>query len=217
MYPLDSSFASRADPAIRPNLTRGRNKFVYYPGMIRIPEGSAPDFKNKSWTVAAEVTVPEGGAEGILGTIGGRFGGWALLVLEGKPVFAYALSNQPQHKFQVASDQPLSPGDHIVRAVFTYGGGGIGKAATAKLLVDEKQVAEGPIPQTIGVRFSLDETFDVGEDTGTPVLEAYADKMPFRFTGTLKRFAVVLQPETLSAEEQKRLREELARAMMAVH
>jgi arylsulfatase len=85
VYPLDSSMASRADPAIRPSLTRGRNEFTYFPGMIRIPEGSAPDFKNKSWTAAAEVTVPEGGANGVLGTIGGRYGGWALLMQDGKP------------------------------------------------------------------------------------------------------------------------------------
>jgi hypothetical protein len=44
-YPLDSSRASRADPAIRPSLTRGRGEFVYFRGMIRIPEGSARDFK----------------------------------------------------------------------------------------------------------------------------------------------------------------------------
>jgi hypothetical protein len=58
VYPLDSSFAARVDPSIRPSLTRGRSQFTYYPGMIRIPEGSAPDFKNRSWTVAAEITVP---------------------------------------------------------------------------------------------------------------------------------------------------------------
>ncbi|MDL2400714.1 arylsulfatase [Rhizobium mayense] len=71
VYPLDSSMASRADPAIRPSLTRGRDEFTYFPGMIRIPEGSSPDFKNKSWTAAAEVTIPDGGANGVLGTIGG--------------------------------------------------------------------------------------------------------------------------------------------------
>ena len=52
----------------------GRNEFIYYPGMIRIPEGSAPDFKNRSWTVAAEIAVPDGGASGVIATIGGRFG-----------------------------------------------------------------------------------------------------------------------------------------------
>ncbi|HTR61596.1 MAG TPA: hypothetical protein VMH37_07805, partial [Candidatus Binataceae bacterium] len=63
--------------------------------------------------------------------------------------------------------------------------------------------------------FSLDETFDVGEDTGTPVVEDYADKMPFPFTGTLKKFVVVLEPEKLTAEEQKRLLAEEASASMA--
>jgi arylsulfatase len=217
VYPLDSSFASRADPAIRPSLTRGRNEFVYFPGMIRIPEGSAPDFKNKSWTIAAEVTIPQGGADGVLATMGGRYGGWALLMQDSKPEFAYAYSNQPEHKYRVVSTQPLAPGNHVIRVKFDYAGGGIGKAANAALLVDEKQVAQGQIPQTVGVRFSLDETFDVGEDTGTPVLEEYATKMPFRFTGTLKKFAVVLEPSKLSAEELQRLREQLANAMAAVH
>jgi len=216
VYPLDSSFASRADPAIRPSLTRSRSEFVYFPGMIRIPEGSAPDFKNKSWTVAAEVTIPDGGANGVLATIGGRYGGWALLEHDGKPLFAYAYSNQPEHKFLVGSDQPLGAGNHIIRVKFEYEGGGIGKAATATLFVDEKQVAQGPIPQTIGVRFSLDETFDIGEDTGTPVLEQYADKMPYRFNGTLTKFVAILEPLKLSAEEQRRLHEELAKAMMTV-
>jgi len=216
VYPLDSSFSSRADPAIRPSLSRGRSEYVYFPGMKRIPEGSAPDFKNKSWTIAAEVDIPKGGANGVIATIGGRFGGWALLLQESKPLFAYALSNQPNHKFKIQAAQALSPGNHVLRVVFKYDGGGIGKGATATLLVDEKPAGEVKIPQTIAVRFSLDETFDVGEDTGTPVLEEYAEKMPFRFTGTLNKFAVVLDPHSLTPEERKRLHDQLAKAMMAV-
>src|SRR5262249_3624647 len=154
------------------------SEFVYFPGMIRIPEGSAPDFKNKSWTIAAEVTVPEGGANGVLATIGGRYGGWALLLQGSKPLFCFAYSHQSENKCRVASEQPLAAGNHIVRVKFEYDGGGIGKAATATLLVDENQVAQGRILQTIPARFSLDETFDIGEDIGTPVLEEYADKMP---------------------------------------
>jgi arylsulfatase A-like enzyme len=216
VYPLDSSFASRVDPAIRPSLTRGRSEFTYYPGMIRIPEGSAPNFKNKSWAIAAEVNVPDGGASGVLATIGGRFGGWVLLMQESRPEFAYALSNQPEHKFRIASDQPIAPGNHVVRFNFKYDGGGIGKGATGTLFVDGKQVAQGQIPQTIRNRFSLDETFDIGEDTGTPVIEDYADKMPFAFTGTIKKIGVVLEPEKLTDEERKRLLEEEAEAWMAV-
>ena len=66
------------------------------------------------------------------------------------------------------------------------------------------------------VRFSLDETFDIGQDTGTPVLEEYESRMPFAFTGTLKKFVVALQPQNLSDEERRRLHEELAKALMAV-
>jgi arylsulfatase A-like enzyme len=216
VYPLDSSFASRIDPAIRPSLTRGRTEFTYYPGMIRIPEGSAPNFKNKSWAIGAEITIPDNGASGVLATIGGRFGGWALLMQDSKPQFVYAFSNQPQDKFRVVSDQPIPPGNHVVRFRFKYDGGGIGKGATGTLFVDGKQVAQGQIPRTIPTRFSLDETFDVGEDTGTPVVEAYADKMPFPFTGTLKKFVAILEPEKLTDEERKLLLEEEAKASMAV-
>ena len=217
VYPLDSSFASRADPAIRPSLTRGRTEFTYYQGMVRIPEGSAPNFKNKSWAIAAEVTVPDNLANGVLATIGGRFGGWALLMEGGKPEFVYALSNQPEHKFWIASNQPIPAGNHVVRFEFKYDGGGIGKGATGTLFVDGTAVAEGRIAQTVGVRFSLDETFDVGSDMGTPVVEDYLDKMPFAFTGTLKKFVVVLEPENLTPEERKRLLEEEARASMSAH
>jgi hypothetical protein len=216
VYPLDSSFASRGDPAIRPSLTRGRTEFSYYAGMVRIPEGSAPNFKNQSWTIAAEVAIPEGGANGVLATIGGRFGGWALLMQDGKPEFVYAASNQEQHKYRVSSDHAVPAGNHVLRFRFKYDGGGIGKGATGTLFLDGEQIAQGRIDQTTAIRFSLDESFDVGQDTGTPVVEGYADKMPFAFTGTLKKFVVLLQPEKLSEDDLRRLREQEARAWMAV-
>jgi arylsulfatase A-like enzyme len=216
VYPLDSSFASRGDPAIRPSLTAGRSEFTYYPGMVRIPEGSSPNFKNRSWAIAGELTIPVNGANGVLATIGGRFGGWALLMQDGKPQFVYALSNQPQHKFRVAATQSIPAGNHVVRFNFKYDGGGIGKGATGTLFVDGKQVAQRHIPQTVPVRFSLDETFDIGEDTGTPVVEDYVGKMPFAFTGTLKKFVVILEPRNLTEEERKRLFEEESSASMSI-
>ncbi len=75
VYPLDSSFAKRAGPAIRPSPTRGRDEFTYYSGMIRTPEGSAPNFKRKSWAIGAEITIPDSGANGVLATIGERYAG----------------------------------------------------------------------------------------------------------------------------------------------
>jgi hypothetical protein len=110
VYPLDSSFAERADPAIRPSLTRGRQEFTYYPGMIRIPEGCAPDFKNKSWALAAEVAIPPNGASRVLASMGGRYGGWGLLLNESKPEFVYAMSNQPQDKYRSPRTRRFPPG-----------------------------------------------------------------------------------------------------------
>jgi arylsulfatase A-like enzyme len=217
VYPLDSSAVPRLAPGIRPSLTTGRTEFTYYPGMLHIPEGSAPNFKNTSWVVAAEVTIPKNGANGVLATMGGRFGGWALLMQDGKPEFAYAFSNQAQHKFRIVSKQSIAAGDHVVRFGFKYDGGGIGKGATGTLFVDGKQVAEGRIPRTVPARFSLDESFDVGEDTGTPVVDDYNDKMPFAFTGTLKKLVVIVEPDKLTAEERQRLLEMEAKASMAAH
>jgi arylsulfatase len=91
-----------------------------------------------------------------------------------------------------------------------------GKGATGTLLVDGKQVGQGRIQRTVPIRFSLDETFDIGEDTGTPVVEDYVDKMPFAFTGTLKKFVVVLEPQKLSPEERQRLLREEAQASAAI-
>jgi arylsulfatase A-like enzyme len=193
VYPLQTSFADRVDPAIRPSLTRGRNVFTYFPGAMRIPEGTTPDVKNKSYSMSAEVEIPAGGANGVIATQGGRFGGWGLLLVEGKPLFVHAYSNQPQHKYRVASSQQLASGKHTIRFDFQYDGGGRGKGGTGTLLVDGTQVAQGRIERTVLGRFSLDETFDVGQDTGTPVVEDYAGQMPFKFTGKLDSFTIELK------------------------
>jgi len=193
VLPLDATFAQRVDPAIRPSLTRGRTTFEYIAGMVRIPEGATPDLKNKSYSLTAEVEIPKGGASGVLATQGGRFGGWGLLVLEGKPVFVHALSNQAQHKYKVASKEALATGRHTIRFDFAYDGGGGGMGGLGTLTVDGKKAAEGRIDKTVRARFSLDETFDVGMDTGTPVVEEYASQMPFKFTGTLDKFTIDLK------------------------
>ncbi len=115
------------------------------------------------------------------------------MVMDGKPRFDYAFSNLDQHRYRIASDAKLTPGKHTILFEFKYDGGGLGKGATGVLSVDGKKVVEGRIERTVPIRFSLDETFDVGEDTGTPVAEDYADRMPFRFNGELKKLTVELK------------------------
>jgi arylsulfatase len=191
VLPLDSRFAERANPAIRPSVTRGRSTFEYHQGQMRIPEASAPDVKNRSWSVTAHVDVPRHRADGVLATLGGRFGGWGLLVLGDKPVFAYAFSNQPTSKFKVTGDAKLTPGPHTIRVRFAYDGGGVGKGGTATMFLDDKQVGQVRVSRTIPTRFSLDESFDVGADSGTPVIDEY--RLPFAYGGKLDALTIQLE------------------------
>ena len=188
VLPLDASMIARFDPAIRPSLTTGRTTFKYYEGAVRIPEGSAPNFKNHSWTISADVSTTAK-SQGVLATMGGYFGGFALLVKDGKPMFIYRGTNQPRWLVTVQSPQTLSAGTHSVTIDFVYDGGGPGRGANLVLSVDGKQVAQKRTERTIAARFSLDETFDIGEDTGTPVEFSVYD-VPFKFTGELKEVTV---------------------------
>ena len=88
-------------------------------------------------------------------------------------------------RYTVAGKDKVSPGRHVITLDFDYDGGGVGKGGTAMLTVDGKKVASEHLPQTIAYRMSLDETLDIGEDTGTPVGEDY--KVPFKFTGDLEK------------------------------
>ncbi len=205
VYPLDATFAERADVSIRPSLTRGRTSFTYYPGTIRVPEGSAPDTKNRSFSITADVEIPDKGGDGVLITQGGRFGGYGLLVIDGKPEFVYAYSNQKQHKYRVTGKDKLAAGKHTLKFDFKYEGPGYGKGGTGTLSVDGKEVAKGKIEHTIPTRFSLDETLDVGQDTGTPVIENYVDKMPFEFAGKIDKITVELGKSGIAAADGKKL------------
>jgi arylsulfatase len=203
VLPIDNSRVERFDVRVRPSLTLGREEFSYYAGLVRIPEGAAPDTKNKSWQIKAEVNIPNGGAEGMLLTHGGRFSGWGLYVLKGKPVFCYNLAGVA--RYYVTGKDKLAPGAHTIVYDFKYDGPGLGKGGVGTIQVDGKTVANGRIERTLPFRLSLDETLDCGEDTGTPVSEDY--HVPFQFTGEIKKVVIDLTPEQLSADDDAKLKE----------
>ena len=211
VLPLDNSKVERLDTANRPSLTRGRSVFTYYPGQVRIPEGAAPDMKNKSFKIVASVEVSADGTDGMLITQGGRFAGWGLYVLGGKPVFCYNLADVD--RYVVTGKDKLAPGKHTLELDFKTDGPGLGKGGTATLLVDGKPAGEGKIARTLPFRISLDETLDCGEDTGTPVSEDY--HVPFKFTGAIGKVVIRLGEEKLSPAEQREFDEIRGRGVMA--
>jgi len=189
VLPIDNSRAPRLDVSLRPSLTEGRDTFTYYDGMHRVPEGTAPDFKNKDHDITVEVEIGDGKSEGMLVTQGGRFGGWGLYVIDGMPVYTYNVANL--ERYSARSKKKLTPGKHTIRYSFDYKGGKRpGGGGTGKLYVDGKKVAEVKIERTMGYRISLDETFDIGIDAGEPVSEEY--HVPFDFTGEISKVVVKL-------------------------
>jgi arylsulfatase len=194
-------------PGIRPSLLGNRTHFTYYDGDTRIPEGSSPETKNRSFSISADVEIPAKGADGMIVTQGGLFGGWALYLDKGKPTFYYNTVNL--YHYTIASPQVLSPGTHTLVFDFKYDGGGMGKGGTGTLSADGKQIAQGKIERTVPIRYSLDEGLDVGEDTGTPVNLTY--DVPYKFTGKIDKVVIDLKPmEAATAQENGKLQRQAA-------
>jgi len=187
VLPLDGRKTERLNVALRPSLTAGRTQFSY-PNGIRVPEGSAPDLKHVSHTIAAEVAIPEEGAEGMLATLGGRFAGYGLFVQDGKLVYHYNLADV--ERYTIASDEPLPTGDVTLAAVYETDADEPYAGATVTLYANGTEIGNGRVEKSIPNRMTLDETLDIGFDTGTPVTETYAP--PFAFTGTLKSVDISL-------------------------
>jgi arylsulfatase len=174
-----------------------------------ITYSDAPSILNKSYSITAEVEIPQGGAEGMLVTLGGRFGGYGLYLLNGKPVFNYNLLGLEHFRWE--GQEALAPGKHTIGFDFTYDGPGLGKGGIGILKVDDREVANQRIPHTIPFLMTIDETFDVGVDTRTPV-DDHDYQVPFRFTGKLAKLTFKLGPEQLTMADRQAVQQALATA-----
>jgi arylsulfatase len=215
VLPLDASVATRV-AAPRPNITAGRTVFTYTGELTGVPYGDAPSLLDKSYTITAEADIPQGGAEGVIVTEGGRFGGFGFYVLKGKPVFVWNLFNLKRVRWE--GKEALSPGKHVLEFDFKYEGlgmgtlafnsmSGLGQGGTGVLRVDGKVVDTQKMEHTVPIILQWDETFDVGADTGTPV-DDKDYQVPFNFTGNLNKLTVKLEPHKLTPAEEKLLMEQ---------
>jgi arylsulfatase len=207
VLPLDNTTLARWNTP-RPSLTAGQTVFTYSGGLTGVPASAAPSILNKSYTITAEIEIPEGGAEGMIVTEGGRFGGYGLFLSKGvagfrrgKPVFLYNLLNL---KRTIWSGPELSAGKHTIVFDFKPDGPGLGTGGTGVLSVDGKEVDRKPIEHGTPVGFSEDETFDVGQDTRTGVaMLEYRYDPPFKFTGKINKLTFKLEPETKAVTEPR--------------
>ncbi len=182
VLPLDDRTAERfdADIAGRPQLVRGTTQMLFG-GMGRLSENSVLNIKNKSFSVTAELEVPDRGAEGPIVAQGGRFGGWGLYAKDGRAAFVYNVLGL--QLFAVEAEDPIAAGTRQVRMEFDYDGGGVAKGGDVRLYYDGEQAGEGRVEATQPLIFSADETTDVAYEAGTPVSAEHTRE---RFNGDVK-------------------------------
>jgi arylsulfatase len=211
VMPLDASLVARII-APRPSLSAGRAQFSWTQPITGVPNGDAPSLLNTSYSFKAEIDVPQGGAEGMLITQGGRFGGYGFYVLKNKPVFLWNLVDLKRVRWE---GPELSAGKHVVGFDFKYSGlgtatmafgsyAGLGQGGTGVLSVDGKPVATQGMEHTLPFILQWDESLDIGSDTGTPVNDADY-KTPFTFTGKIEKITLTLDRPNLSPEDIAKL------------
>ena len=207
VLPLNNDTFARA-LAPRPSATAGKTVFTYSGVNVGINSSNAPNILGRSYTMTAEIDVPEGGGNGMLATMGGRWGGWGLYLLNGKPVFDYNMLILAQYRWE--GPDALTPGKHTIVFDYTYDGPGIAKGGSGVLRVDGNVVATGKQANSIAFLQVADETFDVGLDTRTGVNDKDY-QVPFTFNGKIDTLTVKLGPIQLTEADQKKVREAFIR------
>ncbi len=190
VYPLDDRTFERFNPALagRPDLMGDRTSLTLTQGMSGILENAFINIKNNSKTITADVQL-NGNDKGIILTQGGKFGGWALYMDNGKPAYIYNWFGL--ESYTVTSPNAIDKKNAEIKLVFDYEGGGTGKGGIATIFVDGEKMAEGRIDKTQPAVFSADETADVGKDDATQVADkVFKDVEDSVFTGYVTKVTV---------------------------
>merc|ERR1712196_429328 len=204
VLPIDYSKIDRLDVRNRPSLTAGATEFTFYGALSRIPEGGAPDLKNKDYEITALIDMKNEDSEGVIVAHGGKFTGYSMYVKDGALNFHYNFCGLEDYQYVVSTDTGiLGTGEKEVRAKFEYNQDGelrVGNGGTLTLFVDGEEAASGEFERTIGYRMSLDETFDIGRDAGTSVTPVYKDADETIFTGQVKTVTITIDPKVKNDE-----------------
>jgi arylsulfatase len=193
VLPLDDRSFERfnADIAGRPQLIKGKTQMLFG-GMHRLQEGSILQTHNKSYSLTAEIEVPESGANGVIVALGAGIGGWSLYAKDGKLKHCYNFFGIKH--FFAEGQQEIPAGKHQVRMEFAYDGGGLAKGGTVSLYVDGNKDGEGRVDITVPMLFGTD-TCDVGSDGGSPVSPDYGAK-DNKFNGTVNWVQIDIDEES---------------------
>jgi arylsulfatase A-like enzyme len=205
VLPLDDRTQARFNPAIagRPDVMGGRTSLTVYAGMVGMKENAFINTKNSSYSITADVEVPETEATGVILAQGGLHSGWSFYVKGGKPKFAY---NYLGSVSTIASADALPAGHVTVSYDFVYDGGKPGAGGTGTISINGKKVATGRIDRTIPFIFGA-ETADVGMDLYTPVTADYK-KGDNKFPGKINKVTIDVKKTNALTDAAKKEAEE---------
>jgi hypothetical protein len=156
---------------------------------VALPEGSAPDLKNKSFTITAKVNIPSEGGQGMTFTQGGITAGWGFDIQNRKLIGMHNYIDS--ERYRAVSTENVPTGKVTLVLDFNYDGGGRGKGGTITLLANGKKIGTGCVEKTAGFKYSLYEGQDIGEDSGSPVDSTYTP--PFQFAGKIEKVSIDLK------------------------
>ncbi|MBV8602842.1 MAG: arylsulfatase [Candidatus Eremiobacteraeota bacterium] len=194
----------------RPSMVAGRSTIVYHPGIVALNQADTPNVLNNDYSIEGDVTVPAGGANGVIMANGGRFGGYAMWLDGGKPAYSYNLVQVAMFRWEGTS--ALAPGPHKIVFKFAADGGGPGKGGLGTLSVDGTVVDSHRIPHTIPGTMPWFEGLDIGADYSTPVDEKYA--VPNKFTGSISQVVFKVGPMKLTKAGREEWRRERVAASL---
>ena len=164
-------------------------EWTLFEGMTRIPESMAPNVRNGNLRAEIDANVPAG-VNGVIFAMGGYAGGVSLYALNGELYYEYSSLLLKRTKIKVGT---LPEGDVSIAYEMRTP---MGRGVPAELIfwINGKEAAKGTVQRTVA-GFTASETFDVGMDLNSPVADAYFDKAPFKFEGSLKKLHFVYLKE----------------------
>jgi hypothetical protein len=189
-----------------------QTQFTYYGDVQNVASGMIPRIYYHSYTISAELEIPDGGAEGVIVAEADHLGGFSLFVQDGKLRHTYSFVGVME--FKQESDSPLPSGDVSVRMEFAADAPTPATGGEVTLFVNDEPVGGGRMEHTVPVRFSGYAGMDIGRDNGMPVDRSYADKSPFAFTGTVRKVVFDIAPHAEDAHEHE-LHEHAQQALAA--
>jgi arylsulfatase len=183
----------------------GENTTVTYYGNVQnVAPGLVPRIYNHSYTISADLHIPDGGAEGVIVADGGHLGGFSLFVEDGRLKHTYAFLGVFEYRLE--SQGKLPTGDVNVELTFAADAAKPATPGTLTLFVNGQPAGSGRLDHTVPFGFSGYSGLDVGQDNGLVVDRHYAGKAPFAFTGTVKKVVFDVAPH-LEAQDERDLHE----------